>query len=316
MARTFQFICLIGLAALCLAAGDLQTASPKSQVRVDALVWSTMHFYRFGAAGLYRNEFALERMSSLVGLTGTIGRVASARISVDAGYLQPQDIDVDLRPGGSFLLRVGQFVLPVGMDAMTSPAELPFVTNSLMDNYAKPYGARDIGILASWERATFAAVAAVVNGSGPNVADDNGRKDVCGRVVLRPFSSIGLQIALRAYWGWPGTSDSAWQTAAAEAALDVGRFSVQTEHQVHSYSDVRNYAGYVLLRYSAGSLDPCGRIEWVEPRGHEPEVMVMVGPDFHALDGHMKMILDGFYRRDYQVNSIVYGFVFRLQAEI
>jgi hypothetical protein len=314
MARTFELVCLIGLCTLCLALDESPSVLPGNRVSFDALVWSPAHFYRFGADGLYRSEFAFDHASSLMGITGAIGRIASARVSVDVGYLQPQDIDVDLRLGGGVSLRAGQFLLPLGMDVLTEPEALPFATNSLMANYAKPNGTRDIGILASWERVPFTAAVAVVNGTGPNRADNNGGKDVCGRVVLRPFSGIGLQLALRAYWGWPGLPDSAWQSAAGEAVLDIGKFWIQAELQGHSYSDVSNYAGYALLRYETGLVEPCCRIEWVVPRGRRPDVMLMVGPNVHALDGHIKMTVDGFYRRDYRTNSFIYGCVFRLQA--
>jgi hypothetical protein len=309
-------ICLIGLVIPCVAADDPPTSPPSKRVSFDALVWSTAHFYRFGEGGLYANEFAFERVMALVEVTGSVGRVASAHVSVDVGSVQPQDLQFNLRWGNEFGLRAGQFLLPLGMDVMTEPGELPLVTNSLMASFAKPNGPRDIGFLASWERPSFSLAVATINGAGANSADNNDRKDLCGRAALRPFRNVQLEMALRAYLGWPGSADSVWKSVAGEVALDIGRFVAQAEFQGHSYSDVRNSAGYCLLRYRAGLVEPCGRIEFVTPRGRRPDVMLMGGPSINAINSHIKVTLDGFYRRNYQVNSTVYGFVFRLQAEI
>jgi len=316
MCGPLRVACLIALSAACWAADEPQAVLSGSRLSVDAFVWSMAHFYRVGAGGLHSNELVFERANALVGVTGNVGSVASARVCVDAGYLSPRDVYVNLRWGNGLGLRVGQFLLPLGLDVMTEPWALPFVTNSLVGVYAKPNGTRDVGVLASWERARFAATAAVVNGSGANGGDNNERKDICGRVVIRPLPREQLEVALRGYWGWPGAPDSVWQTVAGEAALHMGKFVLQSEFQLHGYCGVRNGAGYALLCYDAGWVEPCGRIEWVAPRGRRPDVMLMGGANSRAFDRRVEVSLDCFYRRNYQDNWDVSGFVVRLQVRI
>jgi hypothetical protein len=103
---------------------------------------------------------------------------------------------------------------------------------------------------------------------------------------------------------------------AAEALLGVGKFAFQTEFQGHSYWGVRNTSGYALLRYSMGILEPCSRIEWVTPIGRKPDAMLIGGVNLFVIDRHVGVSANCFYRRNYQDNWDVSGFMVHLQARM
>jgi hypothetical protein len=201
----------------------------------DAVVLSRAHFQRFTAGELSSNDAAFERIEAVVGLTGSL--------SADVGGLEPRDLYLDVKSRAGFGLRAGQFLLPLGMDAMTEPDSQVLSGYALLVGYAKPLGTRDIGLLGTWDASRVSAAAAVVNGSGANVDDNNSGKDVCARVAFRPNSDA--VIAVRAYYGWPGASDTAWQTVAAEARVSRHPIDLQVELQNHQGSDSRNNAGYI-----------------------------------------------------------------------
>ena len=164
------------------------------RIGLDAFVFCTAHFYRFEEGGLSRNEAVLERVAAPVGCTGRISSVASIRISGDASILQPQDLYVDLHWPSGLGVRAGQFKLPVGVDQMTNPEQTKLVNGSLLAAYARPVDVRDVGLSGTWTRDRVGVVLAVIDGNGPNTGDNNDRKDLCGRVAVRPWCGSGIEI--------------------------------------------------------------------------------------------------------------------------
>jgi len=305
---------LIVLAIARAAWADLSLVDDR--LALDAIVRAGAHWSRAEQAGLTQSEFAFERVGALAGLTGQLSPVISFRASGDLSGLEPQDLYVDLHWRSGFGLRAGQFLLPLGMDAMTEPDSQVLASSSFLVSYAKPAGTRDIGLLGSWVSGRFSASAAVVNGRGPNASDDNARKDLCGRLAVGPLATLDVELAVRVYYGWPDAPDSVWRSAALEARLGRGPLTVQAEFQNHRSQYARNNMAYLQVVWDAGMLDPVGRFDLVLPERMRVEWNAVVGLNASPLSDHFRVMLDCSYHRNYQANWAVFGFGLRLQAAI
>ena len=286
------------------------------KLALDAMVWVGGHWWRADQAGLARSEFAFERVGAIAGLTGRLSPVASLRASGDVSVLQPQDLFVDLDWSSGLGLRAGQFVLPLGMDAMTEPDSQRLAGSSFLVGYAKPAGIRDVGVLGSWVRSSFSASAALVNGTGPNAVDNNDRKDLCGRFTLRPLAALDAVLALRAYYGWPGALDSVWRSAALEARLRRGPLELQAEFQNHLSQYAQNNMAYLQAVWDIGRLEPVGRFDLALPKGKRAEWMMTGGLNLRPVSDYLKVMFDCSYHRSDQDNWGVFGFHLRLQAAL
>jgi hypothetical protein len=286
------------------------------RLALDAAVWTNGHWWRAEQAGLTQSEFVMERVAAPVGLTGHLSPVASLRLSGDISTVYPIDLYADLRWRNGLGLRVGQFVLPLGFELMTEPGKQLVVNNSLLAGYAAPAGSRDIGLMGSLQRGVFSVTGAVVNGAGANAGDNDQRKDVCGRITLKPLSTVDGVLALHVYYRGPDASDTAWRTLAGEARLNRGPLELQAEFQNRYSSDVRNDAAYLQAAWSIGQLEPVARFDLVLPRGTHSEWMITGGVNLQPIAEHVKVMFDCSYHRNYQANWSVFGFLFRLEAAI
>jgi hypothetical protein len=283
---------------------------------LDVFVASSAHWWQVQAGGLVRSEFAIERVSAPVGLTGRLSPVASLRVSCDISYLQAQDLYVDLHWPDGFGMRAGQFKLPVGVDLMTSPEQLKLVNNSLLTAFARPVDVRDVGLAGTWRTDPVSVVLAVVDGNGPNTGDNNDRKDFCGRVVVDPWSRSGIELAARAYYGWPDPVKAAWRTVGVEGIVERKRLSLRVELQNHESAELHNNAGYAQVAYAAGAFEPACRFDWVLPRNEKIEFMATGGVNFKPLGDQLKFMLDASYRRSFEGHWGVAGFLIRLQGSL
>ncbi len=286
------------------------------KMSLDLVVHATGQVWRFEQGGLARNEFVADRLVAPVGLTGLLSRVASVRVSADVGSMYPMDLYVDLRWPSNFHLRAGQFVMPLGFELMTFPGDEGIVNSSLLSGYAAPAGSRDIGLMGGVQNARFSFYGAVVNGTGANTRDNNNMKDVCGRMAVRLTSKLDGELALRAYYGWPDWSDTAWASVAVEGRLKTGPLGLQAEFQSHSGSDGRKNAAYLQGVWDIGMLQPVARFDLVSPYAEHPEWMFTGGVNVRPIVNQVRVMLDCSYRRNYQGNWSVFGFLLRLQAAI
>ncbi|MBN2464185.1 hypothetical protein JXD38_00980 [candidate division WOR-3 bacterium] len=283
----------------------------------DAQVWGTARFYRFTSVGVSSNDARFERTTALAGLTGRVSSVASIRAFFDIGRYwggSALDMYVDLAWQNGFGLRIGQFLLPLGFDYMTDYVRQPLVNNSLLQSYAKANGGRDIGATGSWQNGRFSVTTAVINGAGANADDNDARKDVCARFTAKPFGALDAVVALRGYYGWPGWSDTAWSSVAAEARFRSGSLELQAEIQNHSGDDGRNNAAYLQAAWGLGLFEPAARFDLVLPRGRRSEWMLTAGLNLRPIPEHLRVMLDCSYRRNYQDNWSVLAFMLRVQA--
>jgi hypothetical protein len=223
---------------------------------------------------------------------------------------------IDLQWPSGLGARAGQFKLPVGVDQMTDPAQAKLVNGSLLAAYARPVNVRDVGLSGAWTRDRVGVVLAVIDGNGPNTGDNNDRKDLCGRVSIRPWRGAGIELACRGYYGWPDPARAAWRTAAVEVMVERKLLSLRAELQNHESAELHNNAGYIQLAYDAGVFEPACRLDLVFPRSEKAEFMATGGVNFRPLGDHLKFMLDGSYHRNLEGRWEVAIVIMKLQAAL
>lgn len=315
--RGFIAVCAAVLLLGSYARGESGVELLDGKMSLDAQLFGTAHFYRLTTVGLSSNDVTFERAAALAGLTGRISPAVSIRAYFDVGGHwggRALDMYVDLASRNGLEARFGQFLLPLGFDYMTDYVRQPLVNNSLLMAYAKANGGRDIGAMGGWQNRRLSIAAAIVNGAGANAGDNNSNKDVCMRIAARPVDAVDMVLALRGYYGWPASPDSVWRTVAAEARMKAGPIELQSEFQSHYGSDVPNSAAYLQAAWRAANWEPAARFDLVLPRGRHPEWMVTAGLNLCPVHENLKIMLDCSYRRNYQDNWSVLGFLLRAQA--
>ena len=314
MVRIVALMCFVGLLMPLFAADEPGVELVAGRLSVDALVSSSAHWWQVEQSGLTHSAFVIDRVSAPVELTGRLSPIASLRASCDISILQPQDLYVDLQWPDGLGMRAGQFKLPVGVDQMTDPGQTKLVSGSLLAAYARPVDVRDVGLSGAWTRDRVGAVLAVVDGNGPNAGDNNDRKDLCGRVVIKPWLGSGVELAVRGYYGWPDPAKAAWRTAAVEVMVERKRLSLRAELQNLESAELHNNAGYLQLACETGIFEPACRVDLVLPRNEKAEFMATGGVSFRPLGDHLKFMLDGSYVRNLADGTGAAVFFMRLQA--
>jgi phosphate-selective porin OprO and OprP len=130
------------------------------------------------------------------------------KIEADFTDSQPlRDVYLDLKVYPEFLrLRGGQFKVPFSLEELTSDLYIDFVERSLINELAPSY---DRGIMGygNIKQGIVSYFLGGFNGTGQNTSDNNGDKDIAGRLVIAPWKTSnnfwlkGFQIAGNFTWG-------------------------------------------------------------------------------------------------------------------
>jgi len=120
---------------------------------------------------------------------------------------------------------LGQFLTQFGDETWRAPFDLPMINYSFPAQFMQFANFRDIGIMVNPKYTTkvgdmplgFNLYVAAINGSGMNVNDGNGHKDIIGRMTINPLVK-GLSIGGSWYAGQTNELDAAhgWDRWAAE----------------------------------------------------------------------------------------------------
>lgn len=111
-------------------------------------------------------------------------------------------IDVNYLPQAK--VRMGQFKTPFSMEYLTSSTK--WDTIELAQVVSKLGAKRDIGVQISGDVSPLLEYAVgVFNGAGSNAAEENKRKDIIARGVIKPIK--GLLLGISHYEGWSGEKD-------------------------------------------------------------------------------------------------------------
>lgn len=134
-------------------------------------------------------------------------RVRRARIAVDATFFKHLGIKVegDFGEGGAQLtdgyvelkywpelrVRGGQFKVPFSFEELTSSRFIDFVERSVVNNMVPT---RDVGAMlhGTLLGGMLEYGGGIFNGRGQNASETNDSKDFAGRLLLRPFKTMGI----------------------------------------------------------------------------------------------------------------------------
>lgn len=138
-------------------------------------------------------------------------------------------------------ISAGQFKVPFGLESLTSDAALDTINRSAVTEALVPgrdngSSGRDIGLQFSGNRELNTATGnkidyalGVFNGSGINVSDDNGHKDIAGRVAWKPGIE-GLTLGIAAYKGASGSTLATRNRTGAEVQYLFGEWALRGEY--------------------------------------------------------------------------------------
>lgn len=250
------------LVVLLAGSAAAEVAVVGDKLSLDALIWVNARGERVTERGLTRMDFAFYRFWAPVGLTIRPVPGASFRLSFDAGWNERAlDIYADLDLPAEFVLRAGQFVPPLGSEALTEPGRLKLIEYSILKGAWKPYDPRDVGIMLMRDRGAMAFSFAVVNGAGRStwLQDDNKWKDLGARVVYRPALLPGFFVAGRSYYARVGQDGGLQLNYALELGAVRSGLNVTGELQQAIIGKYRITAGYLQSAYRA--------LDWLEPVG-------------------------------------------------
>ncbi len=176
------------------------------------------------------------------------------------------DAVIEYVPLAAVGVRAGQFLVPFSVESVTSVADLETVNRSRAVDRLAPGRdndsvGRDVGaaVFGSWSFVEYTL--AVMNGSGINKKDDNDRKDLSGRVVLKPFRFLSVGASI--YRGRKFVSDVEPTVKRDREGLEMSAawkmLSLRSEY-LHSSDALLSRSGFYVL---AGGFVIPGRLQLV-----------------------------------------------------
>jgi len=145
----------------------------------------------FFAGGV--NQFLIRRARPT--LEGTVYRYFDFRITPElVGTATILDIWANVRLAKELQIRAGKFKSPIGLERLQNDPEMPFIERGLPTDLVPD---RDVGAMVHGEIAdgTVAYALGIFNGAEDNKSIDNDtsdKKDVTGRIFLRPFVPLKI----------------------------------------------------------------------------------------------------------------------------
>ena len=184
----------------------IKSADGQHKIEFHGRIHFDMRAYEEGSRNLDSNRSnASPTRSDLL----TNFRLRRARLGVDATFFKYLDFKVEgdfgeqgtpfiltdgygeLKYWPEFRIRGGQFKVPFSFEELTSSRFIDFVERSVINNLVP---ARDVGAMV--HGSLFGGMveygAGIFNGTGQNNFETNDSKDFAGRLLVRPFSLMGI----------------------------------------------------------------------------------------------------------------------------
>ena len=171
-------------------------------------------------------------------------------------------------------VRMGQFKTPFSMEYLTSSTK--WDTIELAQVVSKLASKRDIGVQISGDVSPMLEYAVgVFNGTGSNAAEENKRKDIIARGVVKPVK--GLLVGVSHYEGWSGEEDEnkTKRRTGAQLGFVNEPLSVKGEFIFGKNGETSAYGWYAQLGYtlsipfgmSSQKLQPLVKYDSYDPNG-------------------------------------------------
>lgn len=221
----------------------------------QSLKWSGYFQVRYTQPEKGVDEFKIRR--ARLSLRGQIHKNIRYRLQVEAvkiPVLLDAVIELDFIPQAG--LAFGQFKVPFSSENLTSSSALDTINRSLTVEKLCPgrdikASGRDIGISLNGRFSWTEYSLGIFNGSGINQADTNDRKDVAGRLVFYPVSSLVLGLAH--YRGGYSSEQGDPILDKNRTGLEIGfvreRLSVKGEYIFARDDETKKYGWYAQGGY-------------------------------------------------------------------
>ncbi len=247
MKKVFLFVSLLLVSVLAnqsiFAQGCVETSSSDGPQLVG-YIQPQFNYYMFGddANGNPIKPSTFEFLRARVGIVGSIPYDISyyvmAELSPVSGGPQLLDAFVTYAPLGKYAkFSLGQFKSPFSLELNTPCYALNTINRStVVNNLASPF--RDMGLMVlgafGKDRDIISYKVAVLNGTGINTLDDNGNKEIAGRVVYAPLEWLKVGASGRTgligkKLDTDGTSKSVTRYA-GDLTVDYKNFKLQGEY--------------------------------------------------------------------------------------
>lgn len=174
-------------------------------------------------------------------------------------------------------LSIGQFKVPFGLESYTSDAALDTinrtqVTETLVPGRDNGSNGRDVGIQYSGTKSLsddgsrqIDYYLGLFDGAGINVADDNGAKDLAGRVVWKPGID-GLSIGLAQYSGKATVAELDHNRTGTEAVYLHGPWTLKGEYIWAKDAAIKKNGWYgTVVRQLNDSAQVVARYDFLDP---------------------------------------------------
>lgn len=201
------------------------------------------------------NSFSLAQLR--FGIKGTISKHFSYTFSLEGTNTDGENrkliydayIDSTILPWVK--IRFGQLKYPFGLEQTTADPDLELINKAdVVTNLVRP--TRDIGLQVSREfeiRHLQPMIAlAIINGSGSNLNDENTRKALVGRLLLKPLK--GLAVGASLYDGTTGALNSKKSRVGAELKYTRGGFLLKGEIIAGKDAGVKKNGFYATAGYT------------------------------------------------------------------
>ena len=241
--RVFWFLGFLALA--CPGRALAQAGAPDKAPTVHIGGYIQYDFLApLGQEGLQDPTFRFRRVRLMIGGAATEHVDYLVTVEATAPTIL-RDASITLKHFPAAMIRLGQFVMPNGQEQYVfSSNTLEFTERILTPLIAS----RDAGIavfnarpVAGW----FTYAAAIANGTGQNVGDDNAAKDAMVRLTVTPPAIPGLQVSVG---GVRGEQPTGLRTRrGADISLDRKHYHVAAEFQSERFEGRPTRDGYYVL---------------------------------------------------------------------
>jgi len=292
-----------------------------NRLTIDGLLWCNALFRYSQTLGWGKTGFELQYRQATLGLTtNIIKNRAAMRLEYDFSKTALRDLFVNFKWEPGFTLRVGQFKLPLSFECETDERLLRFEEYTILYYYnvLKPTEPRDIGMmllyqLSDSQKTNFRTIFGIINGTGPNTADNNNHKDFFGRVLIKPLPKIDLHLACRAYYGWTKLEAVPWLGLGAEFSYHRHPLTLNGEFALRRYENASCPTGTVQVTGVFPLFNPAVRLEIARWEDGKIQWRGMAGLNFPLLNENLIVLLG--YQYQTLINSWQYqAVIIRLQA--
>ncbi len=309
------------------AQNDERTSNNQGQTSYPDLQPAGFLQTHFVADDIAENPANFSIHRARFGFAGNISK--NIRLNLIAGTVEPPDnapalvnafADFTIHP--LFNLRIGQFLLPFGLEGPEPIFKNPAIERAFSTRSMNPFRMfRDVGLMTYGKHEWINYSLALVNGSGANILETANPKDLMGRVdfsltkaLMAGFSShIGtyesnsVEKLDRQRWGLHAEYKTNRIHLRGEIMLNDQEIAPDTREQ--------SFGGYFLGRYKLDEkCEVIGRWDYHEPDNRNNIYQgLTLGPNYQ-LSGASNLSLNGtFYFKD---DSKTLHYMLNLQLQL